>query len=92
MDFVAQGNQSSTARWTITNPQGTTLEAGKEVYLRRIVARKVSRPNCNDVDHVSIFETDHNIQYNFKFFMYNFTFLHFYAGFNSHQRSELSLI
>lgn len=75
MDFVAQGNQSSTARWTITNPQGTTLEAGKEVYLRRIVARKVSRPNCNDVDHVSIFETDHNIQYNFKFLC---IILHFY--------------
>ncbi|CAI9261779.1 unnamed protein product [Lactuca saligna] len=40
----------STARWTIINPQGTTLEVEKDLYLRRIAAGKVGGPHWKDID------------------------------------------
>ncbi|CAI9298367.1 unnamed protein product [Lactuca saligna] len=44
----------SNSRWTIINREGTTLEPGKQHYLRRIAAGMVDGPHWKDIYQVLI--------------------------------------
>ncbi|CAI9267522.1 unnamed protein product [Lactuca saligna] len=52
--FLSEEISSSNCRWTIINPEGTTLEPGKQHYLRRISAGMVDGPHWKDIDRVLI--------------------------------------
>ncbi|CAI9264202.1 unnamed protein product [Lactuca saligna] len=51
--LLSQEISPSNCRWTIINPEGTTLEPGKQHYLRRIAAGMVDGPHWKDIDRVN---------------------------------------
>ncbi|CAI9301890.1 unnamed protein product [Lactuca saligna] len=52
--LLSEEIKSSAGKWTIINPEGTTLESEKQCYLRRVAAGMVDGPHWKDIDQVLI--------------------------------------